>query len=135
MTDWLSPGLLSSGLITKSPIASVLLIVGQLAHMPACIFEKLCLLIPVSPILVEPTHVFLIHVVVMVGVLDVSSSPLLFHHLVPPIVQHPLLSYPLHPVIVLVGLLCLRYRMAVLVLSCSVLEVALLFHLSICTHR
>lgn len=73
----------------------------------------------------EPVCLVVLQVVVVVGLLNLISSFLLYYF-VPPIIQHPLLGYSLHSLTVPIGLLFLGDGLAILVLPCTVLVVALL---------
>ena len=66
--------------------------------------------------------------------LDFIITLLLFHYLPALVVQHSLLRYSPQSIIVFVSLLLLRNCMTVFVLSCAVLEVALVFYFAVGTH-
>lgn len=97
--------------------------------------QKLEFLVSPPPILIKPSCLSLIQIVVVVGDLFSLVASLLPDDLPALVVEHPLLCYFAHPVVVFVGLLLLGDGLSVFVLACAVLEVTVVFQFAVGTHR
>lgn len=69
----------------------------------------------------------------MIGLLNFISL-LLLHYLMSTIIEHSFFSYPLHSIVVLIGLVFLGYRLSIFILACTILEIGLLLHFTIRAH-
>ena len=99
-------------------------------HMLVIILQKLHLTISVPPILMEIPHLILLNVIIMVGLLHLIA-PLLLNNFMSLVIEHPLLSYSVHSIAILVCLLFLRDGLTILVLTCWVLVVAVFLDFSV----
>ena len=81
----------------------------------------------------EMIGLMVLKVVVVIGLFDLVTAFLL-HYLMPLVIEHPFLGYPLNAIAVLVGLLLLRDGLAIPVLPGTVFIVTLFLYLSIRPH-